>query len=121
MDTAAISYFQVQSSKLPAALQIEWCGILAWCVTGLQYTSILLCTSMYIKDPSCRSQAARTESPSSTLNYPLERYFYGSSRSNSMNNFNERWFDERYSTSATNGYLVTGYTNDGYKVEKSKL
>ena len=121
MNTIAITYFQVQTAKLPTSLQIDWCGILAWCATALQYTSILICILMYMKDPSCRSLKARTESPSSTLNYPLERYFYGSSRSNSMSNFNERWFDERYSTSATNGYLVTGYTNDGYKVEKSKV
>ena len=117
-------YFQVQVPNLPPRMVEGWSSAVGWLSTVMIALCIILSAILHIRDPLLHQEdPIRTESPSSTLNYPLERYFYGSSRQNSMSNFNQRWFDERYSTTASNGYLATGVTglagmaNEGYTVE----
>lgn len=120
LEISSVSYLQIRISSLPSAFSQGWTAHLTWVTVCLQITFTAVCLILISKETRTNSKRGRAESPSSTLNYPLERYFYGSSKSNSMSRFNERWFDERYSTTATKGYVVTGYTNSGYQLEKMR-
>ena len=107
-------YFQVGTHELPPRFGTSWTCITGWLSTATQIVSVVLCTVRYYRDPMLNQKPHSGVEILSTMNYPLERYFYGSSRNSSINNFNERWFDERYSKTATNGYIASGVTNNAY-------
>lgn len=118
LNISSMVYFQVEINELPPRFTTSWTSITAWVSTATQIISVTLCTVFYQRDPLLsqhhQEQHDGKNVGKSTMNYPLERYFYGSSRSSSINNFNERWFDERYSQTATNGYIASGVANDAF-------
>ena len=117
LNFSAVLYFQVEIQELPPRFEMAWTSIVAWLSTSAQMISAVLCTLVYYTDPLLNHHKEPGNSgviPGTTMNFPLERYFYGSSRSSSINNFNERWFDERYSQTATNGYIASGVSNNAY-------
>lgn len=110
-------YFQVEINELSHRFSAGWTSIIAWISTATQIISVVLCSAFYQRDLLLSQHQERLtgkKAGKSTMNYPLERYFYGSSRNSSINNFNERWFDERYSQTATNAYIASGVTNDAF-------